>query len=34
MGIHGQCPHGTLPFQATNHPSNKIAQSRKEVSNV
>lgn len=26
MGIHGQCPHGNLAFQITNHPANIVAQ--------
>jgi len=30
MSIHGQCPHGTLPPQMTNHPANPYRKQWKE----
>lgn len=30
MGIHGHCPHGTLPPQSTNHPANPYKRGGKE----
>ncbi len=33
MSIHGQCPHGTLPPQMTNHPANPYREQWKEKFN-
>jgi len=34
MSIHGQCPHGTLPPQMTNHPANPYRKQWKEKFNA